>query len=228
MIMVILPTLQKQQIFKSLAREISLQPGKKNLFPVVNKKFQEHQEEVHNEMKNTEVVAGGTVVATVRDTPPNMALAAYFYTNTYKVIDLSVVQVTEVKNSNDMELEGLKRCLDHLHEERVVISKLATDRHVHVRAHMKKERPQIKHNFDVWHLAKYVQKKLTSKAQTKQCVELKPWIQASLLISGGAQKLLKEMVRSVWRSGSQSFTIALTSIIGLAASTSTNVPTFPS
>ena len=46
---------------------------------------------------------------------------------------------------------------------------------------MKKERPQIKHNFDVWHLAKSVQKKLTKKAQTKQCADLKPWIQAIII-----------------------------------------------
>ena len=47
-----------------------------------------------------------------------------------KVLDFSLVQVTEVKNSNAMELEGLKRCLDHLQQERVAIAKLATDRHV--------------------------------------------------------------------------------------------------
>ena len=35
-------------------------------------------------------------------------------TATSKVLDFSLVQVTEVKNSNAMELEGLKRCLDHL------------------------------------------------------------------------------------------------------------------
>ena len=88
-------------------------------------------------------------------------------TDTSKVIDFSLVQVTEVKNSNGMELEGLKRCLDHLQEERVVISKLATDRHVQVRAHMKKERSQIKHNFDVWHMAKSVQKKTYKKSSVK-------------------------------------------------------------
>ena len=72
----------------------------------------------------------------------------------------------EVKNSNAMELEGLKRCLDHLQQEQVAIAKLATDRHVLVRAHMKKETPHIKHNFNVWHLAKFAQKKLSTKAQS--------------------------------------------------------------
>ena len=58
-----------------------------------------------------------------------------------------------------MELEGLKRCLDHLQAKQVVILKLATDRHLQFRAHVKKERSQIKHNFDVWHMANSVKKK---------------------------------------------------------------------
>jgi len=56
-----------------------------------------------------------------------------------KVLDFSLVQVTEVKNSYAMELEGLKPCLDHLQQEQVAIAKLATDRDVQVRVHMKKE-----------------------------------------------------------------------------------------
>ena len=58
-------------------------------------------------------------------------------TETSKVIEFSLVQATEMKNSNGMELEDFKRCLDHLQEEWVVISKLATDRHVQVPEHMK-------------------------------------------------------------------------------------------
>ena len=50
--------------------------------------------------------------------------------------------------ANDIE-----KCADF-----VKIAKLATDRHVQVRAHMKVERPDIKHNFDVRHVAKSVQK----------------------------------------------------------------------
>ena len=55
-----------------------------------------------------------------------------------------------------MQLEGLKHCLDYLQREKVAFAKLATDRHVQLGAHMKKDRPHIKHNFDFWHLAKSV------------------------------------------------------------------------
>ena len=154
---------------------------KKYLFPIVNKKFTEHQVEMFNQVRNTEVVAGGDGRC---DSPGHSAKYGTYSivdTTSSKLLDFSLVQVTEVKNSNGMELEGLKRCLNHLQDENVTISKLATDRHVQVRAHMKKERPNIKHNFDVWHMAKSVQKKLTKKAQTKPCAALKPWIHAIVI-----------------------------------------------
>ena len=53
-----------------------------------------------------------------------------------------------------------------------MISKLLTDRHVQVRAHMKNETSQIKDNFDAWHMAKSVQKN-TLKNQAKHCAERK-------------------------------------------------------
>ena len=53
-----------------------------------------------------------------------------------------------------MELEGLIRCLNKVEEEGVVISDLVTDPHSQVTAYMKKERTDINHSFDVWHVAK--------------------------------------------------------------------------
>ena len=150
---------------------------KNYLFPIVNKKFADHQVDVFNEVRNTEVVAGGDGRCNSPGHSAKYGTYSIVDTASSKVLDFSLVQVTEVKNSNAMELEGLKRCLNHLQDERVVIAKLATDRHVQVRAHMKKERPHILHNFDVWHLAKSVQK-LTKKALTKPCAALKPWIHA--------------------------------------------------
>ena len=151
---------------------------KKYLFPTVNKNFVEHQAEVLREVQNTEVVAGGDARC---DSPGHSAKYGTYSivdTESSKVLDFSLLQVTEVKNSNAMELEGLKRCVDHVEGENVKIAKLATDRHVQVRAHMKKERPDIKHNFNVWHVAKSVQKELSKKAQTVARPALKPWIHA--------------------------------------------------
>ena len=64
------------------------------------------------------------------------------------------LQSTEVKNANAMELESLKRQLAYLEESNVEVKKLITDRHTQVSAYMAWERPNIKHTYDVWHLAK--------------------------------------------------------------------------
>ena len=134
---------------------------KKYLFPIVNKNFVEHRADVLREVQNTEVVAGGDARCDSPDHSAKYGTYSIVDTESSKVLDFSLLQVTEVKNSNAMELEGLKGCLDHLEGENVKIAKPATDRHVQVRAHMKKERPDIKHNFDVWHVAKSVQKNLS-------------------------------------------------------------------
>ena len=49
---------------------------------------------------------------------------------TEKIADFSLVQVTEVANSNAMEKEGLKRCLEFLERNGQVIDLLATDRYL--------------------------------------------------------------------------------------------------
>lgn len=48
---------------------------------------------------------------------------------TEKIVDFSLVQESEVANSNAMEKEGLKRCLEFLERDGQVIDLLATDRY---------------------------------------------------------------------------------------------------
>ena len=72
----------------------------------------------------------------------------------------------------------MRRCLDKLLDQGVDIISLATDRHTGVTFLMKKSYPHIEHQYDVWHLAKSVTKKLTKKAQAKHCGQLFPWIQS--------------------------------------------------
>lgn len=53
-----------------------------------------------------------------------------------------------------MELEGLKRCLsDVAHNERTVVT-LVTDRHRQIGAEVRRNYPHIRHELDVWHIAK--------------------------------------------------------------------------
>ena len=67
---------------------------------------------------------------------------------------LSHFQSNEVRNSNAMELEGLQRSLDFLANQDVTISDIITDRHSSVKKYLREHQPDIKHWFDVWHVAK--------------------------------------------------------------------------
>jgi hypothetical protein len=79
---------------------------------------------------------------------------------TSAILDFNVVQVSETGSSSTMELEGFKRCLSKLKESNISIKALATDRHVQIRSFLRNEHPGMKHQFDVWHLAKSICKKL--------------------------------------------------------------------
>lgn len=68
---------------------------------------------------------------------------------------IKILQVSETSNSNAMELEGLKRCINALESDgNLQISSITTDRHKHVAGYMKKDQPGIQHLYDRWHIAK--------------------------------------------------------------------------
>ena len=95
-----------------------------------------------------------------------------------KIVDFQIVQVTEVTSSNAMEREGFKRCMEKIQGNGAQVKVVATDRHVSIKSDMKKNYPNVDHQFDVWHLTKSVTKKLTEKAQKKDCSDLSPWIKS--------------------------------------------------
>ena len=55
------------------------------------------------------------------------------------------------------------------------MSTLGTDRHPQITALMKKEYPAINHQFDIWHLAKSLSKKLRHASSKKEWQDLGLW-----------------------------------------------------
>lgn len=55
-----------------------------------------------------------------------------------RVIDIQLVRSNEVGNSQQMEKEGLERCLSLLEERGVVVQSLVTDRHTGIQKFMGK------------------------------------------------------------------------------------------
>ena len=149
------------------------------LFPVLNQAWKNEQEIVRQELVNKGAI---NLNGDGRCDSPGHSAKYGTYTlmddDSGKVVAFSVIQVSEVTSSSAMEKEGFQRCIKSLEDDRVQIDRIATDRHVSISSFMNKERPQINHQYDVWHLSKWVVKIKTSKAQQKGCEELMPWIQS--------------------------------------------------
>ncbi|KAK3105927.1 hypothetical protein FSP39_008705 [Pinctada imbricata] len=119
------------------------------------------------------------------------------------ILATELVQVTEVKNSCHMELEGLKKCLAALKQAGVMVSDLITDRHSMVKSYMKKEQPSIRHWFDVWHVAKGVFKKLIAVSKKRDCSQIADWahsISNHMYWAASSSNGNGEMVLQKWQS----------------------------
>lgn len=96
---------------------------------------------------------------------------------TDEIIDTELVQVTDTTSSVAMEKLGFKTCLDRVGQKGIKVELVATDRHIGIRKVMRTGYPDIDHEFDVWHFAKSIKKKLLTKAK-KDAEDLARWIQA--------------------------------------------------
>ena len=84
------------------------------------------------------------------------------------ILDFHVSHVRIAGNSARMELDGLKHVLKRLEEYFLPITSLTTDRHKQVRSYMHKEKGEILHQFDVWHVGKNIKKKLAKFGKQKR------------------------------------------------------------
>ena len=81
----------------------------------------------------------------------------------------------------------------------ITISSITTDRHKSIRKILREKYPEILHQFDVWHFAKNISKKLRAKAKLKRHISLQPWVKSiinhlwwSCATCGNDVELLKE------------------------------------
>ena len=120
-----------------------------------------------------------------------------------QIVEFQIVQCTEVNNSNEMEREGFKCGMDNIKAKGGNIKVITTDRHVGIRADLKRNYSEVDHQFDVWHLSKSITKKLMEKAKKKTVVIcLLGLSQYQIIFAiGGVQKHVMETMTFCGRSG---------------------------
>ena len=150
---------------------------KRFVFPVVERAWQTEQASVSNELVSR---PSNVLVGDGRCDSPGHCAKYCTYTlmdiDTCKVVDFKVVSVSQVANSNVMEIKGFKEVLNSVENQGIRVSVISTDRHPQIRKEMRTNHPDNEHQFDPWHLAKSISKKLASASNKTGCRDLKPWI----------------------------------------------------
>ena len=98
---------------------------------------------------------------------------------TGKIMTLNITQVTQAGSSNNMEKLGCVNALGDIESKGLQIAQFTTDRHVQIRKYMREQRPDIKLQFDIWHVVKgAIKKRLSVVAKKAACRELNKWIRS--------------------------------------------------
>ena len=149
------------------------------LFSVINKWYVSNKTVILNELRLlpfVDLVGDGRC-----DSPGyNAKYCTYSFMDphTDKIIDFALIHVGQCTNSSTMEKFGFIQLLNGIEKEGINIGTISTDRHVQIRAYLKKVRPDIRHQFDVWHMSKNIKKKLSKKSQISGCQALAPCIKS--------------------------------------------------
>ncbi|KAH7940575.1 hypothetical protein HPB49_002125 [Dermacentor silvarum] len=167
------------------------------LLPAINELFHRKQAEMASELAGLQVHLAGDGCC---DSPGYSAKYMIYSVLSMQngcILHTEQVQVgesPEVPNSVSMKNKGcqvLDGCREAGHQ----------DRHPGVNRYCRVEKPEIKHWFDTWHVAKGLKKKLLAASRTHQVIT--PWIQSILnhlyLVAAMGQGD-GELVISMWRS----------------------------
>lgn len=149
------------------------------LFPTVNKFYKSVRQTLYDQyttLPTNDFTGDGR-----SDSPGYSAKYGTYslmHTGSNKVVDFQVVHVLTAGNSSLMEKVGLQTLLEKFRKIPIPISTLTTDRHTQIRAFLRKHYPSISHQFDVWHFAKSVKKKLCKLAKKSCNKDLNNWIKS--------------------------------------------------
>ncbi|XP_063956776.1 uncharacterized protein LOC129269419 isoform X1 [Lytechinus pictus] len=145
--------------------------------PEVEDSFNKYLTEKANELKEKDVVVCGDA----RNDSPGFS-AQYC---TYTLLDEESKDIVHVEfmdkreagdKSPNMEPLALERALEAVKAKGVSLSELVTDAHSTIAGMIKRDYPELRHSWDIWHGAKNLGKKLTKAASTAKTKPLRYWV----------------------------------------------------
>lgn len=142
--------------------------------PVIRKMWRKERKNVMDMLRNKELVV---LIGDGRCDSPGHSAKYCTYTlmesSSGMVVDTVVIPVTDAPNSNAMEKAGFIKAVETVLNENIKIDTISTDGHVQIRKMMRVDSRfnGIQHQFDPWHVAKEISKKL-NKVSKKKSTEI--------------------------------------------------------
>lgn len=151
----------------------------KLLIPTVSRQWKLEQDKVIREASESGAVTlCGDMWA---DSPGHLAKYSNYATmdvKSNKVIDIQLIQSNDVGKSKRMEEEGFMRSLSMLEGRGLKVQAIMTDRHRGVPKVLRKEKKEIGHYFDPWHVGKGLGKKMDELGKRKKTQDVRLWRQS--------------------------------------------------
>lgn len=92
------------------------------------------------------------------------------------IIDFQVNQLQPGRSSVSLETLTFIEALDRIIGDHIKVKVIATDKPVSIGKIIRQKYPCIKHEFDVWHMAKSIEAKLDAASKKSTCRELSGWV----------------------------------------------------
>ncbi|XP_044134814.1 uncharacterized protein LOC122927225 [Bufo gargarizans] len=146
------------------------------IFPAIDIAWQQQKTKFQEEMHTFPMCLAGDGQC---DSPGHSAkYCIYTVMELYseKIIDFEVVHRSQCNSSVAMEKFGFKTVMERVISNGFDVCVFVSDRHVSIQKVMRELYPDIDHQFDIWHYAKSIKKKLIKASNGRAGQELKPWI----------------------------------------------------
>ncbi|XP_044141617.1 uncharacterized protein LOC122931608 [Bufo gargarizans] len=149
----------------------------KFLFPAIDIAWKQEKQKIHEDLNGLPICLAGDGQC---DSPGHSAkYCTYTVMDLYteKIIDFEVVHRSQCSSSVAMEKFGFQTVMERVKNNGFDICVFVSDRHVSIQKLMREVYTDIDHQFDIWHYAKSIKKRLIKASNGRAGKDLKPWIE---------------------------------------------------
>uniref|UniRef100_A0A8C5PGC6 THAP-type domain-containing protein n=1 Tax=Leptobrachium leishanense TaxID=445787 RepID=A0A8C5PGC6_9ANUR len=187
-----------QQI--SLATYQSYQ--KRYVFPAIAQHWQQERARLSDALRDTQVTLAADRQSGIPGYRSKYCLYTFLDVATSRILDFQIEQDSERVAPAAMEARAFKNCLGRMQGD-FEIKAIVTDRRPGIGRIMARRYSHIRHEYDVWHYARRVERRLVKASKRRSCSELGQWVPAiarHLWWCASTSRGDKDMLRERWQS----------------------------